>query len=204
MRKIATIALLLTGFSIIGFMFWKYEVRYKAPTPIPPNYLDIKTGTKITLQQEDGTPEAPLFNGRNLRHTLLHFFDPSCTRARFNLKRFLALYRQYGQQLQFIVVIPDQVKISTAQTLLPREIEILTDGRQMLAKACGVYATPQAVIIDHEGRLYYRGNYDHSNFCTTPTQSHAGFALEKYLSKQPLPYMGYLAQTAYGCELFRH
>ena len=44
------------------------------------------------------------------------------------------------------------------------DIPVLFDSS--LAKACGVYSTPQAVLIDNNQNLYYRGNYNRSRYCT--------------------------------------
>ena len=42
-----------------------------------------------------------------------------------------------------------------------------------IAAGCGVYSTPQAVIINTDQRLHYRGNYNKSHYCTDKKTNNA-------------------------------
>jgi hypothetical protein len=69
-----------------------------------------------------------------------------------------------------------------------------------LAAGCGVYSTPQAVIINGDQQLHYRGNYNKSRYCTDKKTNYAQIALEALLYKQPLAFDAF-ATKAYGCQL---
>jgi len=43
---------------------------------------------------------------------------------------------------------------------------VLVDADGSLAKMVGVYSSPQAVIVDTRGALYYRGNDNLARYCT--------------------------------------
>lgn len=70
-----------------------------------------------------------------------------------------------------------------------------------LATTCGVYSTPQAVIIDTSHSLYYRGNYNKSRYCTDPKSNYAEIALNALLNRQDTVRFDAYALKAYGCQL---
>ena len=76
----------------------------------------------------------------------------------------------------------------------------VVDRGAAIAKRLGVYSTPQAVLLDGDGRLVYRGNYNTSRYCTEPTTQFVRLALESVLQRRaiaPEPEAG----VAYGCAL---
>jgi hypothetical protein len=81
------------------------------------------------------------------------------------------------------------------------DIPVITDPGKKLATACGVYSTPQAAIIDSKGRLYYRGNYNRSRYCTDVSSNFAQMAIDSLLAGKASPVFVELATTAYGCQL---
>jgi hypothetical protein len=70
-----------------------------------------------------------------------------------------------------------------------------------IASSCGVYSTPQAVIIDTDHKLYYRGNYNRSRYCTEKKTEYARMALDSLLHHNPNVIFDQFALKAYGCEL---
>ena len=78
-------------------------------------------------------------------------------------------------------------------------VPILSDTS--LARACGVYSTPQAVLIDASHTLYYRGNYNRSRYCTDQKTNYAKMAIDSLLAQQQQPAFNQYALTAYGCSL---
>ncbi|WP_431212739.1 hypothetical protein ACQ86N_44925 [Puia sp. P3] len=70
-----------------------------------------------------------------------------------------------------------------------------------IARECGVYSTPQAAIIDAGHKLYYRGNYNKSRYCTNKKSDFARLALEDLLSNHPDLSFSPYAVKAYGCQL---
>jgi hypothetical protein len=70
-----------------------------------------------------------------------------------------------------------------------------------LAASCGVYSTPQAVLLNKYHVLYYRGNYNSSRYCTDEKTSYAKIALEGLLHNHEKIFFNQLALRAYGCQL---
>lgn len=177
-----------------GYIFWKQEIQYSLPTPVPANYKAVSTLEKVALRKH--LPSA--FPGKAL---FLHFFNPDCPCSRFNSQHFTTLYQQYQDSIQFLAVVPKEAMLEDAQQYLPDEIPIIIDTKDSIATACGVYSSPQAAIISATDQLYYRGNYNKSRYCTQKASNYAEMALQDFLQKkQPLSY-GVFADRAYGCSL---
>jgi AhpC/TSA family len=183
--------------ALIGTIFWQTAWKYSLPTPIPSNYRDVPRGTAIVLPASARpamTANKPLF---------LHFFNPACPCSRFNMPQFRALVQQYGQQVFFAIVVMSPEKYTAAQLQtkfdLPYPIPVLSDSA--IAAACGVYSTPQAVIIGADGRLFYRGNYNRSRYCSDERTGFARQALDSFLHHNYSLTLSPLAFRAYGCQL---
>jgi hypothetical protein len=170
-------------------LFWKQELKYALPTPVPRAYIPVMLQTSIRLPE---AVNAPVF---------LHFFNPECPCSRFNRKYFNQLIYQYKDKIKFKVVIPPYASLEDAKSFFDSDVEVILDTHGW-AKACGVYATPQAVIIDEKSQLFYRGNYNRTRYCTDPSTNYAEQALQAFVNKQPLPpsAMDELARRAYGCS----
>ena len=90
---------------------------------------------------------------------------------------------------------------AAARSELGDGIEIVVDGDGELGRQTGVYATPQAVLVDSAGRLYFRGNYNLSRFCNVRETEYARIALEAMLAgKRPVA-VPPEADKAIGCPL---
>jgi len=193
MRKLVVIVWLIVLFSGVGALFWYNELIYHLPTPIPENYKPVNNGTVIKLSSEfDSDRGKPVF---------LHFFNPDCPCSRFNIANFKALVKQYGTQVNFVVVVINN-KDYTAKAIQDKfdlNIPVLFDAS--LATACGVYSTPQAVLLDAQHTLYYRGNYNQSRYCTDEKTSYAKIALNGLLHDHARLVFSLLALKAYGCSL---
>jgi hypothetical protein len=192
---IAWLILLLTG--IAGF-FWRSEWVYALPTPVPSNYRPIGIGAAIDWPQRCKA-SLPL-SGKPL---FLHFFNPDCPCSRFNVPHFRSLIKQYSGQVNFALILmtdknytPDEIR---HRWDLPENIPVLRDS--LMAAACGVYSTPQAVIVDTHDQLFYRGNYNRNRYCTDERTSYARLALESLLNHDIHPVFDPLALKAYGCKL---
>ncbi|MBN9385306.1 MAG: hypothetical protein J0H74_31400 [Chitinophagaceae bacterium] len=197
MRKgmvVAWLILLLTG---IAGLFWRSEWIYALPTPVPVNYHPVVTGTKI---EWPGRTARTLPSGKPL---FLHFFNPDCPCSRFNIPHFRDLVKRYGQQTNFAVVLMTNKHYTDDDIRrrfdLPSYLSVFRDSS--IAAACGVYSTPQAVILDTGDRLYYRGNYNRSRYCTDDSSSYGKLALESLLRNDLHPSFDPLALKAYGCKL---
>ncbi|MBW3544547.1 MAG: AhpC/TSA family protein [Bacteroidetes bacterium] len=189
----AILVLLVTGLGV-GYLFWQQEVKYVLPTPVPAHFAPAPLAETVQLDSQ-----LSAFNKQGL---FLHFFNPDCPCSRFNVKHFNYLVNTYGQQLQFVVVIPEFADYLTAKAMIQGDIPLLVDKADALANASGVYATPQAVLLDADSRLYYRGNYNKSRYCTQKDSNYAEIALSAYLKGKAAPQLGLLASKSYGCQFF--
>ncbi|HLZ86944.1 MAG TPA: redoxin domain-containing protein, partial [Puia sp.] len=161
MKKRLAILWLVLLASGIAIVFWRYEWKYSLPTPIPERYHAVGLGSAITLPAS-----AAVLLPADRKPLFLHFFNPDCPCSRFNMPQFRALVQQYGKEATFAIVImsPTRFTARDIQTKfdLPYPIPVISDSA--VAAACGVYSTPQAVIIDKNRQLFYRGNYNRSRY----------------------------------------
>lgn len=177
----------------IACLFWYNDYVYRLPTPVPAGYVDVKAGQYINFSGYK-IPQ----NGRPM---LLHFFNPDCPCSRFNIKHFKSLVFTYRNRANFVVVLMNNQKYRTDEIKEKFDLDVPVINDFSLAKACGVYSTPQAAIIDATGKLYYRGNYNTTRYCTNTKTEFARMALDALLSHQPTMHFNRLATTAYGCTL---
>lgn len=173
--------------------------RYALPTPRPANLPQIPIGMRLRLPAEIER----LADGKDSRPLLVHFFSPDCPCSRFNLDHIRALARQYSAQVHFIAVLQGTDITALSQTFrsLHLDMEAVVDDDGHIARAFGVYSTPQAVLLDAQRHLHYRGNYNQSRYCASPQTEFARLALETLLAHKPLPDFPKVATIAYGCEL---
>jgi hypothetical protein len=193
MKKTMVIAWLLLLFTAVGALFWYNELQYQLPTPVPENYKPVKQGAMISLNPrlfKDHTK--PLF---------LHFFNPDCPCSRFNMRQFKDIATQYGQQVNFTIVIMSRkhFTVSEIQDKFDMKVPVVFDPS--VAEACGVYSTPQVALLDADNRLYYRGNYNVSRYCTNEKTSFARIAITRLLNNNTRMAFNKLALTSYGCSL---
>jgi len=193
MKKILVIIWLIFLFSGVAALFWYNELIYQLPTPVPENYKPVNQGQLIKLS---GTLSAnydkPLF---------LHFFNPDCPCSRFNISNFKSLVRQYGRQMNFVVIVMNNKRYSAKEVQAKFGLDIPVFFDTSVAVSCGVYSTPQAVLIDTQHKLYYRGNYNKSRYCTDEKTNYARMAIVGLLHDHARVTFDKLALRAYGCSL---
>ncbi|HEY3406004.1 MAG TPA: redoxin domain-containing protein [Ohtaekwangia sp.] len=193
----SSVRVILASLTIIVFaagvliIFWKQELKYSLPTPVPYNYQSVAIGEKITLPASLQKDQA----------YFIHFYSAECPCSRFNARHIQSLIRSYQDSIAFIIVVRTSQDKTKALKLFGSDLQVLIDNHEDIAKACGVYSTPQAAIIDKNGNLFYRGNYNRSRYCTTRASNFAELSLVALLNDQPLPTFGILATQSYGCEL---
>ncbi|MEO7767224.1 MAG: redoxin domain-containing protein [Ferruginibacter sp.] len=194
MKKWLAICCLILIFSCIGILFWYTEWRYSLPTPVPERYFAVKLNERINVSGQ-------LASSKN-RPVFLHFFNPDCPCSRFNIPHFKSLVAQYAGKVSFAVVVMTKDKNYTEQKIKEKfdlTMPVLFDTS--LAVLCGVYSTPQAVLLNNDHTLYYRGNYNRSRYCTDKKSNYAQMAIDSLLAdKHGLAFNKY-ALTAYGCSL---
>jgi hypothetical protein len=192
MRKAMVVACLSLLFGGIITLFWYNEWVYSLPTPVPAKYRPVDSGSFIDVAGKFQTGDKPLF---------LHFFNPDCPCSRFNITHFKSLVRQYGKDVDFGIVVLTAKNYTASQIQDKFGIRIPVSFDSSIAVACGVYSTPQAVIITAGHKLYFRGNYNKSRYCTDKNSNYAQIALEGILHKAGPIVFDRLALTAYGCRL---
>jgi hypothetical protein len=194
MRIAALTATLFVIFSGIAAIFWYQEMQYLLPTPVPKNY-------RVVLPNEIVQFDSVLIPQQNVRPKLLHFFSPDCPCSRFNLKHFLSLKRKYHQTVDFYVVIAKREDVTSAKYMVGKDIIIVVDKNEKLAKACGVYSTPQAALLQQNNQLYFRGNYNRSRFCTDRNSNFVQLAIDSLMANKKAPHFIELATQSYGCSI---
>jgi redoxin len=193
MRKFLLIAWISLLFSAMAALFWYTDWKYSLPTPVPDNYQPVVAGSHVSLGKK--IRPAP---GRIL---FLHFFNPSCPCSRFNMPYFKELVHKYGAQVDFEIVVLSNKKYTSQEIRDKFDLDVPVFADSSMASACGVYSTPQAVIIDGADRLYYRGNYNKTRYCTDSETNYAEKALKGLLIHKPIKLDDPYAVKAYGCRL---
>ena len=194
MNKGLAISCLTLIFSFVGFLFWYNEWRYSLPTPVPETYQAVEIKEHIDLGGKliAGNKE-PLF---------LHFFNPDCPCSRFNIEHFKSLVTAYANRVSFAVVVMTKDKSYTAASIRGKfgiTVPVLFDTS--IARICGVYSTPQAVLLDKNHSLYYRGNYNRSRYCTDKKSNYAQMAIDSLVAGRHQASYNQYALKAYGCSL---
>jgi hypothetical protein len=189
-----TALVLLTA---IGGVFWLQDWRYSLPTPRPEGWRAVAVGTRVALPSEvealrQARPGAPV---------LLHFFNPDCPCSRFNLDHVRQLIQAHGGEAIFVAVLRDGPAGTLKRKFEALELGIPAVLDAGLSDALGVYSTPQAVVLDGAGRLYYAGNYNLTRYCRDRETEFARLALEGVRAGAPPPSFESAATVAYGCPL---
>jgi len=197
-RPVVTWIVLLVGEACLATLafgaFWFQEWRYSLPTPRPVALQQTGVGEKVLLPPAIGNSKQPM---------LLHFFNPDCPCSRFNVDHVRQLIARYGGQVRVVAVLEtsDPGEALQAFQHLDLACEAVPDPAGEIAAWAGVYSTPQGVVLDEQGRLYYRGNYNRGRFCTAAETEFVRIALDGCLAQLPPPQFPVEATIAVGCEL---
>jgi thiol-disulfide isomerase/thioredoxin len=192
-KKALTIALLCVTFSSMACIFWYTDWKYSLPTPVPAQYHPITSGSYIDLAGKLPVPgNKPVF---------LHFFNPDCPCSRFNIPYFKSLVKKYGDKISFAIVVLNNQTYTAKEIQEKFDVGLPVSFDSTIAAACGVYSTPQAVLLDAGHHLYYRGNYNKNRYCTDPRSNYAQMAIDSLFGNIPRPVFTSLALKAYGCQL---
>jgi hypothetical protein len=199
-RRTKTFLTLVGAVVLLGAeaaVFWMQDWRYNLPTPPPALLEQPALGSTPVLPAAVRSTAAP---GLPI---LLHFYNPDCPCSRFNRDHVRQLARQYQGRAQIIAVLQMAAVDATALEREARHLGFpaIADSEGRIAATCGVYATPQAVILDPAGKLLFRGNYNRSRYCTAPVTEFARLALEAAVSGKATPDFPEAAVVAYGCSL---
>ena len=197
-RPIAALSLASLMLGIAGSALWYQDMRYALPTPRPRGLVQAPVGSSLAARIQAAGLDVP--NGQPVA---LHFYNPDCPCSQFNLDHLRKLVRSYGSQVRFIAVVEGDRHGLAAFDSAGLNVPANLDSHGAIAAACGVYSTPQAVLLDAEGKLYYRGNYNSARYCVSPASEYVRIALESLVAGQPSPTFTPGATVAYGCAIPR-
>jgi hypothetical protein len=193
MRKLFVLFSLAGILTTISYLLWHEDWKYTLPTPVPTKYIKPKPVDAVSLLARIGSSAG--------KPAFLHFFNPECPCSRFNVPHFKSLVNKYGSELSFAIVVmsaKQKYSVEDIQDKFDLEIPVFFD--QSIADSCRVYSTPQAVIIDSEQKLYYRGNYNKSRFCEDKNTNFAQMAIDSLLLSGSR-ITDKAALKSYGCSL---
>jgi len=140
------------------------------------------------------------------RAMLVHYASSRCPCTEFNLDHVRSLHKAFGDRVDFVVALETR---STPEEgarefgSLHLQMPFLIDRDGQVGAALGVFGTPQAVLLDSAGRLYYRGNYNRSRYCVDESSEFVRIALTALTAHRPLPTMPQEAFITFGCPLPR-
>jgi len=193
MKKLTLFIWLMLLSGGVGAIFWYNDWKYNLPTPVPANYIQVNMGTPVSLPEKvNFTNGKPLF---------LHFFNPLCPCSRFNMPHFKSLIQQYGNNVDFGIVVMSTKNYTSKDIQEKYDLSIPVYFDTTIAVNCGVYSTPQAVIIDPNQKLFYRGNYNKTRYCADKDTEFARMALDSLLQGHLITHFNPFATRAYGCSL---
>lgn len=192
-KKVAVSAMLAILFTGIIGIFWYTDWIYQLPTPVPAHYKAVNNGVQIALPDKLHVDrDKPVF---------IHFFNPDCPCSKFNIKHFKSLVSEHQDQVNFVIVVLNNDRYTSSQIQEKFDLQIPVSFDTSLATSCGVYSTPQAAILNQDRKLYYRGNYNKTRYCTDKKTNYAQIALNALLKNSATVLFDRYALTAYGCEL---
>jgi peroxiredoxin len=185
----------LSAMSLIGWIFWEHEIKYASPTPVPSNFKDVSIGSRVDISSLKISTE---------KSTVLHFFNPDCPCSKFNMKDFESLSKKYRDHINFYVILQsdDDNAEREFKTRYELDLPVFTDRDGTISDLCGIYSTPQAVILNENSVIYFKGNYNKSRFCTRKETRYVEIALDSLIQHKPLPMFVQNELTLpYGCAL---
>lgn len=193
LKKIVTIGWLIGLIGAIGAIFWYNELQYQLPTPLPECYQPVQRGSNVVLPAG--------FSATNGKPVFLHFFNPDCPCSKFNIPHFKELVNEYGHEVDFKIVVLTDKDYEQENIRKKFQLDIPISFNKAIADSCGVYSTPQAVLLDAQSRLYYRGNYNRTRYCTDKKSDYASIAIDGLVRKKVWLKFNQLALVSYGCSL---
>ena len=199
--RIAT-ALAINAFllAVIGCSFWVTDWQYSRPTPRPEGLVQTPVGSWPALPAEIAALR------RQNRPLAINFANAQCPCTEFNLDHLRKLQSKFKGLVDFVIVLESHADAEGASSefrSLHLDMPVVYDRRGEVSAALGVYGTPQAAILDTRGRLYFRGNYNRSRYCTGESSEYVRLSLIELAADRAAPAFPPEAAITYGCPLRR-
>ena len=81
-------------------------------------------------------------------------------------------------------------------------LKVIWDKNGLISDKCGIYSTPQAVILDKNSQIFFKGNYNKARFCTRKETRYVDMAMSKLIEGKALPLeLQFAMPKSYGCSL---
>lgn len=179
--------------AVMGAVFWQQDLQYALPTPRPANLRQTPRGSVQVLP----TPLLAQAEAHADRPLLLHFYNPDCPCSRFNRDHVHALFTAFGDRVQFVEIVETDAADGAGSGL---PIARVVDADGSIARACGIYSTPQALLLDSKRLVVFRGNFNVNRYCSETDTQFVRNAIADLLAGRARP-VDPRAEHAYGCAL---
>jgi hypothetical protein len=199
-RVWAALAVNVALLALIGHVFWLTDWQYSLPTPRPEGLMQPPVGSRPAL------PAAMAALWREKRPLAINFASAKCPCTEFNLDLIRKLQHKFGDSVDFVTVLESPSDAAGARDefqSMRLRMPVVYDRSGQVSASLGVYGTPQAAILDRAGRLYFRGNYNRSRYCTEESTEYVRLALNALVQGLPPPVLPADATIPYGCPLPR-
>jgi hypothetical protein len=137
---------------------------------------------------------------------IINFASATCPCTGFNLDHLRELQQRFAAKVDFVLVLESSADAAGEHDefgSMHLHMPVVYDHGGEVSAGLGVYGTPQAAILDGHGRLYFRGNYNRSRFCTEESSEYVRIELKALTEDRALPTVPTEATITYGCPLSR-
>ena len=202
MKKQYAVSLVIASLVIIALAAVAGSGRNSADIPAPPAVGTVIDDFK--LPDADGV-EHSLKSLMGKKATVLIFIATKCPVSNAYNDRMEKVAEDYKAKGVNVIGInsnntepPAEVKSHAAEKGL--KFTILKDDGNKIADRLGAFATPEAYVLDANGKLVYHGRIDNSKDLAGVVSSDLRVALDEMLSGKPI---SKTEAKAFGCTIKR-
>ncbi len=183
--------------SAVGQIFWDEEFKHYKPRNAESSTL--VPGEFITL--------APEFIKLKDKPAFIHFYDNDCLFAKTNIDHLGLFTEDRGGDVDYYLILvgaSEGIDQLQKKFNVPDHFKVVSDPDLKISTALGVNTTPQAVILDPDSRLYFKGNYTNQTGLCGPLNignSAPALALDAREKNLPAPLFPDYQTQEWGCDL---